>query len=101
MAKKKKINVLKNSEDTWLKGPQLETRIVDYFQSFFLASMERGAMDFLSSIERRLTKDMQKDLSRPFVEEEVVTALKQMHLNKALRPDGLATNLFLGLLACC
>lgn len=84
-----RINVLKNSEGTWLKGPQLEAHIVDYFQSIFSTSTDREPMDFLSGIEKRLTRDMKDDLSKPFVDEEVVSTLKQMHPSKAPGPDGL------------
>lgn len=97
-----RINVLRNSEGTWLKGPQLEAHIVDYFQSIFLVSIERWPMDFLSGIERRVTCDMEVDLSKPFEEEEeAVAALRQMHPKQSVGTRWAATIVFPVILACC
>lgn len=46
-------------------------------------------MDFLSGIEKRVTGDMVVNLAKTFKEDQVVASLRQMHPNKALRPDRL------------
>lgn len=41
---------LQNEEGIWLQESRLDTHIVEYFQAMFLANIERGFMDFLSTV---------------------------------------------------
>lgn len=47
-------------------------------------------MEFLSSLEVRVTNLMNEELSKEFTIEEVQKALKQMHLTKAPGLDGMS-----------
>ena len=54
----------------------------------------------LSSIDMKVTTDMNVDLSKPFVAKEVEDALKQMHPSKAPGLDGMSPIFFPEVLAC-
>ncbi|XP_042950031.1 uncharacterized protein LOC122282138 [Carya illinoinensis] len=51
-------------------------------------------MEVLSSIDMKVTTDMNVELLKPFVTKEVEDALKQMHPSKAPRPDGMSPIFF-------
>lgn len=47
----------------------------------------------MKDVDRKASYDMNPRLLQKFTEDDIVAALKQIHLNKALGPDGLP-NLF-------
>lgn len=51
-------------------------------------------MDFLVELIRRVTTDMNRELTKDFIEAEVFEALQQMHPHKAPGPDGMALIFF-------
>ncbi|KAL0410868.1 UNVERIFIED_CONTAM: hypothetical protein Slati_3676500, partial [Sesamum latifolium] len=55
--------------------------ITDYFGSIFTSTrpQEEATEDVLSSLESRVTEDMNNELLKPFTTEEVMHALNQMH----------------------
>lgn len=73
----------------WVKKERLETHIIHYFQTMFMAKSEKGSMDFLDDLEGRVTESMQYDLSKDFTAEEVHVALKQMHPSKVPNLNGM------------
>lgn len=80
---------LKNNQGEWQEDSQLDNHIVDYFQTMFIANPEKGFIDFLQAMVRQVTESMYANLSQEFMVEEINVALKQMHLTKALGPDGM------------
>ncbi|KAF5468190.1 hypothetical protein F2P56_012365 [Juglans regia] len=81
---------LQDSEGRWREGAQRDSLIIDYFQTLFSPSAERGAWDVLEGLEGRLTPELSLDLEREFVAEEVTLVVNQMHPNKAPGPDGMS-----------
>jgi hypothetical protein len=64
---------------------------VGFYQKLFMAGHTQGIEVCLADVERRITEDMNATLLKPFVAEEVVVALGQMHPLKSPRPDGFLT----------
>ena len=50
--------------------------------------------DVIDSMDQRVTKGMAHSLTRPYTEEEVKTAIFQMHPSKSLGPDGMSPFFF-------
>lgn len=88
------ISKLKDYYCIWEERDQREKLIIDYFQSLFTTAIINESKVVLSNLERKVTRQMNEDLSRHFVEEEVVLALKQMHPSKALGLNGMAPIFF-------
>lgn len=88
--RKKRLITSENDAREWIEGNQLDSLIVDYFQSIFSTNVDKGPMDFLLTVWRRVTDSMNEDLIWDFTVEEIHIALKQMHPTKALGLDGMA-----------
>ncbi|XP_074315639.1 uncharacterized protein LOC141651843 [Silene latifolia] len=66
----------------------VERIVVNYFENLFTSSNPSN-FDVLDSVGRRVTSEMNRLLALDYNEEEVVTALNQMHPLKAPGPDGM------------
>lgn len=56
----------------------------------YYMSTQRGPIDFLAPLARRVIEAMKEDLSRDFGVKEVFIVLQQMHPNRALGSDGMS-----------
>lgn len=70
------IVALKDDDGVWREGSRLDDLIVNYFRSMFLASGERGPMEFLSNIGSKISEQMHEELSRDYLMAEIEVALK-------------------------
>ncbi|KAK9992170.1 hypothetical protein SO802_027155 [Lithocarpus litseifolius] len=66
----------------------------EYYKRLFTASNNLNMGDVLASVDRVVTGEMARKLVRPYTEEEVQTALFQMHPSKAPSPDGMSPFFF-------
>lgn len=76
--KRNGIEELKNDEGEGLSGTRLDNHIVDYFKSMFLASKERGPMEFLSNLENKVSEQMIGELPWNYTAYEAKLALKKI-----------------------
>ncbi|XP_059436088.1 uncharacterized protein LOC132169016 [Corylus avellana] len=67
---------------------------VNYFSTLFNSEGVEHIVDGLEGLEGRITAAMNEDLSKPFTEDEVRTALFQMAPQKAPGPDGFHAGFF-------
>lgn len=63
--------------------------VVQYFANIFSSGTCNQIEECLEAVPQKLTSDMQQTLSREFNVDEIKTALFQMQLTKAPRPDGM------------
>ncbi|KAG2706415.1 hypothetical protein I3760_05G103200 [Carya illinoinensis] len=85
--RKNTIVQLKDDSGNWKNGAQMDVLITYYFQNLFSATDQVEMTEVLSSIDMKVTTDMNVELLKPFVAKEVEDALKQIHPSKASRPD--------------
>jgi len=64
--------------------------ITSYFSSLFTSDHPTVFAPVLNGVKQRVTADMNDELLKPFVEDEVKQALKQMDANTAPGLDGLS-----------
>ena len=84
-----KIHGLWDEEDRWVDTPEGLCKVVkDYFIQLFIATpIRRSSTNML--FWRHVTRLDNEGLIRPFTFDEFELAVKQMHPDKAPRPDGL------------
>lgn len=88
------IKRLKDTNGEWQDGEKKDRIILEYFQNLFSATNDRGQTDFLECLGGRVIALMNEDLTRPYIENEVIEALKEMNPSKALDSDGMAPIFF-------
>ena len=66
----------------------------DYYKQLFTSSISLDMNAVIESVDWVVTKGMAQSLTRPYTEEEVKTALFQMHPSKSPGPDGMSPFLF-------
>ena len=66
----------------------------EYYKRLFTALNNLNTDDVLASVDRVVTGEIACNLVRPYTEEEVQTALFQMHPSKALGPDDMSLFFF-------
>lgn len=71
------------------KRKDIEKIMVNYFQELFKSEGSHGTEAVVNAVNTRVTKHMNDLLTRPFTENEIVKALRQMHPSKAPGPDGM------------
>lgn len=74
---------------TTLEGDLLDNHIVSYFQTLFMANIDKVPLDSILNMFPRIDVTMSSELSQDFTENEILRALKQRHPTKALGPDGM------------
>ena len=68
--------------------------IVDYFGDLFKGSSSRNFDDILTAVPRCITPDMNAQLCKPMIDDEIRDAVLQLGDLKALGPDGFSDCFF-------
>ena len=69
---------------------EMEAIILDYFKSIFSSDYWANFNESLRAIEERISQEMNNELLKEFMPEEVWRALKQVHPTKSPSPNGMS-----------
>ncbi|XP_075654705.1 uncharacterized protein LOC142624853 [Castanea sativa] len=87
--RRNEISKLKDSNGNWVsQQADLEALAIQYFQGIFTSVSSSSFQQVIQHMDRVVTPEMNSDLLEEFSDDEVKTALFQMHPTKAL-PDGM------------
>jgi ribonuclease HI len=78
----------------WKKRADISRVFVDYFARLYTSQGPNRVQECLANVEARVDDDLNSQLLRPFVEEEVYVALSQMHPLKSPGSDGYNAGFF-------
>ncbi|XP_042983366.1 uncharacterized protein LOC122312779 [Carya illinoinensis] len=92
--KRNTIQGLKDDQGHLTEGAQRDKLIVDFFEDLFTSTTSGDQEEVLSFVDSRVTPEMNAELSKPFVANEVKIALDQMQPTKAPGPDGMSALFF-------
>lgn len=92
--KKNHISCLKDNIGLWQEGENRDKIILDYFTTLFTSSTHETDISFLDHMPTRVDEGMNMILDVEFTQEEVFSALKQMHPIKAPGPVGMTPIFF-------
>lgn len=93
--KNNRISGVMDSFGNMLKDPNsIENCFFDYFSNIFSSEGVNDMEVVFNTVKSRLSEEDKKRLEQPFVEEEIVTALKSMDPYKDAGPDGMNPNFF-------
>lgn len=67
---------------------------MSYFSSLFSSKGVQNCDEILGHITPSVIEEMNSDLERPFTDEEIKSAVFQMHLTKAPGPDGMSPGFY-------
>ena len=82
------INGIKDSEGTWQTDKGVVSGIfVEFFTRLFTQSQPYDLDHDLEGVKRVVTEEMNAELVKPYIMEEIDTAIKQMAPLKAPGPD--------------
>ena len=88
--RRNRIIGLKNSDNLWCtEDNELKEIAHQYFSSLFTSSQPSEYSDIMDAVLPSVTEDMNTQLLRPFLKEEVEEAIKEMKPITALGPDGM------------
>ncbi|KAK6151086.1 hypothetical protein DH2020_016018 [Rehmannia glutinosa] len=84
------IDKIKTPEGVWVDTePEIAQLFLDYYKNIFRAEENLEMNRVLEAVDYKMTMNITETLMQPFVVEEIVTALSQMHPTKSLGPDGM------------
>ena len=90
--KKKEIGGLLDGEGNWCEEKtDIANIVVSYFKELYSTSFPTRAMEVADLIPRRITREMNGDLTKEFQKEEVIQAFRQLHPTKASGPDSMSS----------
>jgi hypothetical protein len=85
------IDGLLNSQGQWCTGvDQLKDIGENHFKELFTSSTPSRLDEALLVVEKVISPDMSNKLTQPFSATKIQQAICQMHLSKALGPDGMS-----------
>lgn len=67
---------------------------VEYFDELFTSINANDISSILDFLDCRLTDDIHWDLDKGFISQEVKQVVDQLHVGKALEPDGLSATFY-------
>jgi hypothetical protein len=91
---RRRINQIRKIEDEegheWKKIEDISKAFIDFYKNLFSAGNTSGIERCLAGLNERVTDEMNAELLEKFTEDEISTALGQMHPLKSPGPDGFA-----------
>jgi hypothetical protein len=95
LARKNKIKRLKDDMGNWVENPQdLKQMSRAFFHSLFEADRGVTPNELIVLTESKITEEMNHQLCKEFMDQEIADALFQMGPLKALGPDGFPARFF-------
>lgn len=92
--KKNHISRIRDNVGLWQEAENRDGVILNYYTKLFTSSIQQPNLSFLNHLSNQVDEGMRRTLAAEFTQDEVIFALKQMHLTKASRPDGMASIFF-------
>lgn len=69
------MGTLKTEDGLCVEGEALDDHVMEYFQSLFSASKDKGPREFLNNLGERVIAQMKENLSKNFTAKELKDAL--------------------------
>jgi hypothetical protein len=95
---RRKLNSIRSITDAegrvWRRKKEVSKIFVDFYSRLFSSQCPVGIEECLSYLECWVSDDMNQNLLRPFIGDEVKSALFQMHPLKSPGPDGFSAGFF-------
>ena len=89
--RKNTILGLWNDNGEWCESKESITAIaISYFENIYSTSFPTGIEEITNAVPRRVTEEMNAELTKVFTRDEVTKALQQLHPTKAPGPDGMS-----------
>lgn len=86
---------LMDEDEVWQEDRSgMEEVVVSYFQKLFTSNEEGNFDEILSHVNPSVTEEMNNSLDCPFTDEEIKSAVFQMHLTKVPGPDGMSLGFY-------
>ena len=86
---------IKDDEGRWHEKEEDVAKVfTSYFRSLFTSSGPQYLENVTDKVSTRVTAEMNSHLTKPFTQDEIFEALKQMHPTKAPGPDGMPAFFF-------
>ena len=76
------------------KEDQIGNIAEEYYKQLYTSTNSMGVEEVMEAVDQRVTEEMAQSLTQAYSEEEVKTALFQMHPSKAPGPDGMSPFFF-------
>ena len=84
-----------NDDGQWCKGKEnIAATAVAYFEKIYTTTYPTRINEVISFISRRVTEDINTELTKTFTRDEVIKALQQIHPTKALGPNDMSVDFF-------
>jgi hypothetical protein len=94
-ARRNTIKKLKDDDKVWYDAPSdMEQMASSYFQELFTRDPSLNADDLVNMTQERVSADMNGDLCKEFIDDEIGDALFQIGPLKAPRVDGFPTRFY-------
>lgn len=79
-----------NDNGEWCESKEsITATTIFYFENIYSTSFPTGIDEIINAILRRVTEEMNTELTKAFTRDEVTKVLQQHHPTKAPRPDGM------------
>ncbi|CAN1803751.1 Transposon TX1 uncharacterized 149 kDa protein, partial [Linum perenne] len=90
-----RISQLKNRDGIWMEEEgELKGHVQAFFKELFTASENQYNSELTRDLPRVVTHEMNVDLTRPVIDEEVRKAVFDLGPNKSPGPDGFSGNFY-------
>ncbi|KAJ1268194.1 hypothetical protein BS78_07G118600, partial [Paspalum vaginatum] len=94
-AKKNRIKKLKRDDGTWCTSQEeMKSMTMEYFEKLFTKDADIVPNEVVNLFEAKVTEEMNRDLCKPYSDEEIGDALFQIGPLKAPGPDGFPARFF-------
>ena len=89
--RKNEIRGLWDKDGRWCENMgDIANIAIAYFLELFTTSSPTKVVEVVETVQRCITEEMNEQLTKEFQKEEIIQAISQMHLTKALGPDSIS-----------